>query len=184
MASSSLEIKELDLPGVLLLQPKRYDDARGFFVETFHHKDLAAVGITSAFVQDNLSYSKKNVLRGMHFQKKPHAQAKLVRCVSGEIYDVVADYDRDSATFGKSVAVHLTGEKQNMLYVPPEYAHGFCVLSNEAVVEYKVDDYYHPESAFGLRYDDPVFEIAWPLHDPILSEQDKKWPLLASIRDY
>ena len=178
MATFSFEIQKLDLPGVFLIQPKRYDDARGFFVETFQQEAFAAAGITHAFVQDNLSFSKKNVLRGLHFQKKPHAQAKLVRCASGEIYDVAADHNPDSATFGKHVAVTLSGEKQTMLYVPAEYVHGFCVLSDEAIVEYKVSDYYHPECASGVRYDDPVFNIAWPVSDPVLSEQDKQWPVL------
>ena len=181
---SNFEAKELNLPGVLLLQPKRYDDARGFFVETFHHDALAAAGIADVFVQDNLSYSKKNVLRGLHFQKKPHAQAKLVRCVSGEIYDVAADHNPDSATFGRHIAVTLSGETQAMLYIPAIYAHGFCVLSDDALVEYKVDDYYHPESAHGVRYNDPVFASAWPVLELILSEQAMKWPLLAPVRDY
>lgn len=178
MSTPSFEIHELELPGVLLIQPKRHDDARGFFVETFQQEIFATAGITYPFVQDNLSFSKKNVLRGLHFQKKPHAQAKLVRCVSGEIYDVAADPDLASPTFGKSVGVTLSSEKQTMLYVPAEYVHGFCVLSEEAIVEYKVSEYYHPECAFGVRYDDPTFAIAWPVHNPVLSPQDQKLPML------
>lgn len=178
MTKSSFEIRELDLPGVLMIQPKRWDDIRGFFVETFHQEALMAAGITHPFVQDNLSFSKKGVLRGLHFQKSPHAQAKLVRCALGEIFDVAADHNPDSATFGKYVSVTLSGEKQNMLYVPAEYAHGFCVLSGDAIVEYQVSTYYHPESASGFRYDDPVFNIAWPVHSPLLSEQDQKLPTL------
>jgi dTDP-4-dehydrorhamnose 3,5-epimerase len=178
MKTYSFEVEELDLPGVFLIQSKRWDDNRGFFIETFHQEALAAVGITHSFVQDNLSFSKKNVLRGLHFQKKPHAQAKLVRCASGEIYDIAVDYNPNSATFGKSVAVTLSGEKQNMLYIPAEYAHGFCTLSDEAIVEYKVSDYYHPECASGIRYDDDAFNIAWPVSDPILSKQDIQLPLL------
>lgn len=178
MTHSSFEIHELDLPGVLLIQPKRWDDARGFFVETFQQEAFAAAGITHPFVQDNLSFSRKNVLRGLHFQKKPHGQAKLVRCVSGEIFDVAADPNPDSATFGKHVAVTLSSEKQNMLYVPAHYVHGFCVLSDEAIVEYKVSDYYHPECAFGVRYDDPVFGIEWPVQSPVLSPQDEKLSIL------
>ena len=178
MTKSSFEIQELELPGVLLVQPKRWDDDRGFFLETFHQETLAAAGITHSFVQDNLSFSKKGVLRGLHFQKAPHAQAKLVRCTSGEIFDVVADHDPDSPTFGKYIAATLSGEKQNMLYIPAAYAHGFCVLSGEAIVEYKVSDYYHPECASGVRYNDPVFAIAWPIEDPILSAQDTQWPTL------
>jgi dTDP-4-dehydrorhamnose 3,5-epimerase len=178
MTQFSFEIQKLDLPGVLLLQPKRYDDDRGFFMETFRQEALAAVGITDLFVQDNISFSRKNVLRGLHFQKDPHGQAKLVRCVSGEIFDVAADPDPASPTFGKHVAVTLSGDTQTMLYVPAQYVHGFCVLSDEALVEYKVSDYYHPECASGVRYDDPTFSIAWPVHDPLLSEQDRRLPLL------
>jgi len=178
IATSSFEIQALDLPGVLLIQPKCHGDERGFFVETFQREAFAAVGITHPFVQDNLSFSKKNVLRGLHFQKKPHAQAKLVRCASGEIFDVIADHNPDSATFGKYVSAILSSEKQTMLYVPAEYAHGFCVLSDEAIVEYKVSDYYHPESAFGVRYDDPTLHIEWPVSAPILSAQDAQWPML------
>jgi dTDP-4-dehydrorhamnose 3,5-epimerase len=147
-------------------------------METFHEDALAAAGITHPFVQDNLSFSRKNVLRGLHYQKKPHAQAKLVRCVSGAVYDVAADHNADSPTFGKFVAVTLSSEKQTRLYVPAGYLHGFCVLSDEALFEYKVNDYYHPECAFGVRYDDPVFGITWPVSEPILSEQDTQLPLL------
>jgi dTDP-4-dehydrorhamnose 3,5-epimerase len=178
MAQSSFEIQELELPGVLLIQPKLWRDDRGFFVETFQEEALAAAGITHPFVQDNLSFSKKGVLRGMHFQKAPHAQAKLVRCVSGKILDVVADHNPDSPTFGKHIAVELSGQMQNILYVPAEYAHGFCVLSDEALVEYKVSDYYHPECVSGVRYDSPAFSIAWPVNDPVLSEQDTNLPTL------
>ena len=128
MATSSFQIRELELPGVLLIEPKLWRDERGFFAETFHEEALKAAGITHPFVQDNLSFSKKNVVRGLHFQKAPHAQAKLVRCVSGEILDVVADHNPDSPTFGRHVAVKLSGDTQAMLYVPAGYAHGFCVL--------------------------------------------------------
>lgn len=178
MARSSFEIKELELPGVLLIQLKRFEDTRGFFMETFHQEAFAAAGITVTFVQDNITYSRKNVLRGLHFQTEPHAQAKLVRCVSGEICDVVVDYHPESATFRKSIMVTLLGDTQAVLYVPAGYAHGFCVLSDGALIEYKVDDYYHPECASGVRYDDPVFHIEWPVSDPILSKQDTQWPLL------
>jgi len=179
MARSSFEIHELGLPGVLLIQSKRWDDNRGFFVETFHQETLMAAGITHPFVQDNLSFSKKSVLRGLHFQKKPHAQAKLVRCAFGKILDVIADHNLDSPTFGKHVAATLSGDTQAMLYVPAQYAHGFCIISEEAIVEYKVSDYYHPESASGVRYDSPAFGIVWPVTNPVLSEQDVQLPALA-----
>jgi len=182
MARSSFEIQKLNLPGVLLIQPKRWEDERGFFMETFHKEALMAAGITDEFVQDNLSYSKKNVLRGLHYQKAPHAQVKLIRCVSGKIFDVVADYDPASATFGTYVSTILSGDTQAILYVPKQYVHGACVLSDEAILEYKVDDYYYPECVAGVRYDDPAFNITWPVENPILSEQDKSWQLLPKRR--
>ena len=176
MPHSSFEINKLDLPGVLLIQPKRWDDERGFFMETFHKTAMAAAGVTAEFVQDNVSFSRKGVLRGL--QKAPHAQTKLVRCVFGKIFDVVADCDRTSATFGKYVSVSLSGETQAMLYIPKKYVHGICVLSDEAILEYKVSDYYHPECVTGIAYNSHVLNIPWPITDPILSEQDKRWPIL------
>ena len=176
--SHSFEIHELDLPGVFLFIPKRWDDSRGFFVETFHQEALFGVGIKHPFVQDNLSFSKKRVLRGLHLQKPPHAQAKLVRCAYGQVFDVAVDPDPNSPTFGKHVSAKLSGKDQNMLYVPGQYAHGFCVLSEEAVVEYKVSDYYHPGSAIGFAYNDPAFSIPWPVQKPTLSTQDAAFPHL------
>ncbi|MGH7141430.1 MAG: dTDP-4-dehydrorhamnose 3,5-epimerase [Minisyncoccia bacterium] len=177
MSESFFVITELELPGVLFIRPKVQLDNRGFFAETFREEAMAAAGITRPFVQDNLSFSKKGVLRGLHFQRPPHVQAKLVRCAAGKIFDVVVDFEPESRTFGKSTSAVLSGKMQCMLYVPGRYAHGFCALSGEALVEYKVDDYYHPESASGVRYDDPAFDIFWPMPDLILSEQDKNWPL-------
>lgn len=178
MAQSSFEIRELDLPGVLLIQPKKRGDERGFFMETFHKEVMAAAGIIVEFVQDNVSFSRKGVLRGMHYQTAPHAQDKLVRCVYGNIFDVVADCDRASATFGKHISVSLSGETQVMLYVPKKYVHGICVLSDEAILEYKVSDYYHPECIAGIAYNSKILNIPWPITEPILSEQDKKWEAL------
>lgn len=178
MSSSSFEIKELELPGVLLIQPKKWSDERGFFMETFHKEAMTAAGITVEFVQDNVSFSRKGVLRGLHYQIAPHAQDKLVRCAYGELFDVVADCDHASATFGKHVSVSLSGETQAMLYIPKKYVHGMCVLSDEAILEYKVSDYYHPECIAGVAYNSSVLNIPWPITDPILSEQDKKWEAL------
>lgn len=178
---TSFTAKELALPGVLLITPKLFPDSRGFFVETFHKEALAAAGITDVFVQDNLSLSRRGVVRGLHYQKTPHAQAKLVRCASGKIFDVVADHDPASATFGVSVSVELSGDTQAMLYVPGRYAHGFCAVSDEAIIEYKVSDYYAPECAGGVAYNSPLFAVQWPVTDPILSAQDKLWPVLSKI---
>ena len=168
----------LALPGVLRIRPQRFDDARGFFAETFQEEAFAGFGVSDRFVQDNLSFSKQGVLRGLHFQRPPHAQAKLVRCLSGEIFDVAADFDPASPTYGQHVSARLSGETNEMLYVPARYAHGFCVLSESAFVEYKVSAFYHPECAGGVRYSDPVFSIPWPVLAPILSEQDQSWPAL------
>ena len=178
MAQSSFEIRELELPGVLFIQPKKRGDARGFFVETFQKEALAAAGIVDEFVQDNLSFSRKGVLRGLHYQKAPYEQVKLVRCTHGEIFDVVADYNPTSATFGKYVSVILSGDTQAMIYVPKQYVHGICVVSEEAILEYKMTEYYHPESVAGIAYNSKALNIPWPVTNPILSEQDKNWPEL------
>jgi dTDP-4-dehydrorhamnose 3,5-epimerase len=174
-------VVELALPGVLSIAPRLFRDERGFFVETYNERAFVESGITTKFVQDNLSYSKKGVLRGLHYQSPPHAQVKLVRCAYGEILDVVADIDPRSPTFGQHIKVPLSAKSAHILYVPGEYAHGFCVLSDEALVEYKVSDFYAPEHAGGVRYDDPILSVQWPILDPILSEQDKKWPMLKNI---
>lgn len=175
---SLFSVTELSLPGVLLITPSLFKDGRGFFVETYNEQAFAHCGITARFVQDNLSYSTHKVLRGLHRQLEPHAQDKLVRCARGEIFDVAADVDSVSSTYGKHISVTLSAENGNMLFIPGRYAHGFCVLSIEALVEYKVTDVYTPEAATGVRFDDPVLGISWPITDPILSEQDRNWPSL------
>jgi len=141
------------------------------------------LGVTTHFVQDYTSYSARHVIRGLHFQAPPHAQDKLVRCSQGEIFDVVADRDPRSSTYGRHVSTVLTGALQSMLFIPGHYAHGFCVISDGAMIEYKMSEYYHPESASGVRYDDPTFTIAWPVSNPILSEQDTQWPLLQRLQN-
>lgn len=176
MADTSLfEVEELALPGVLKLTPKIFADDRGFLTATYVSDAFATLGITAAFVQDNSSHSRKGVIRGMHFQRPPHAQDKLVRCAHGEVLDVAADHDPSSPTYGMHVVVTLTDKDQTLLYIPGKYAHGFCVLSDEAVVEYKMNDTYHPECAGGVPYNDPALNIPWPITDPILSKQDTSW---------
>lgn len=171
-------ITKLVLPGVLLITPSIFNDKRGFFVETYNKEVFAQLGVVTEFVQDNLSYSVQNVLRGMHRQLAPNAQDKLVRCTRGEIFDVAADVDRASKTFGQHVSVTLTAENGNMLFVPGQYVHGFCVIGSEAIVEYKVSSVYAPESATGVRYNDPTLAISWPVACPILSAQDVALPLI------
>lgn len=176
--NEAFKIQELALPGVLLLTPRVLRDSRGFFVETYNERTLAPFGIRDRFVQDSLSHSAKGVLRGLHMQRAPHGQIKLVRCAAGEIFDVAADCDPNSKTYGKHTATRLKSKEATMLYIPAKYHHGFCVISEEATVEYKVGDFYAPESATGIRFDDPVLNIPWPVTDPILSDQDKSWPFL------
>ncbi|MDO8575789.1 MAG: dTDP-4-dehydrorhamnose 3,5-epimerase [bacterium] len=171
-------VTRLALPDVLLISPEVRRDNRGFSVNVYSPTDFAACGIATVFAEDFTSRSKKEVLRGLHFQRAPHAQDKLVRCAKGEIFDVAADCDPSSPTYGQYVSMHLTDKEQKMLYIPGKYAHGFCVMSDEAIVEYKLSDTYHPESVGGARYDDPLFAIEWPITDLILSEQDKSWASL------
>jgi dTDP-4-dehydrorhamnose 3,5-epimerase len=173
-------IEELALSGVLKVTPKVFIDERGASSVTYTPEAFEGLGIRSKFVQDYFSRSRKGVIRGMHFQRAPHAQDKLVRCVYGEIFDVAIDHDPASPMYGTSVSAILRADEQSMLFIPGRYAHGFCVLSDEAIVEYKLSDMYHPESAGGVRYDDPVFGIRWPSTEPIVSQQDISWPLLGN----
>ncbi len=174
MRDTSLSATPFDLPGVLLITPERFDDERGYFIETFNPDFFGKIGVSDTFVQDAVSRSKRGVIRGLHFQRPPHAQAKLVRCGAGEIFDVVADVDPASPTYGTHVSVTLSGDTQAMLYVPGRYAHGFSVMSEVALVEYKLEPVW-PESAAGARYDDPVLAIPWPIERPILSAKDLSW---------
>ena len=156
-----------------------FADDRGFFLETYTEREFAAAGIAARFVQDNQSRSKRRVLRGLHYQLD-HPQGKLVRVTRGKIFDVAADIRAGSPTFGKWVGVVLDDEKKQALWIPAGFAHGFCVLSDEADVVYKATDFYTPSSEKGIRWDDPMLGIQWPIKDPILSEKDRNYPLLSS----
>lgn len=177
MKNNSFTIIELSLPGVLRIEPHILNDERGFSVNVSLDKVLSDRGITTSFTQDLSSYSRKDVLRGLHFQHSPHTQNKLVRCVNGKIFDVTVDCDKQSPTFGQHVSVTLKGDEQILLYIPGIYAHGYCVLSDGAVVESKLGAY-NPELMGGARFDDPIFNINWPITNPILSKTDKSWPSL------
>ncbi|MGQ5712408.1 dTDP-4-dehydrorhamnose 3,5-epimerase [Desulforudis sp. DRI-14] len=168
----------LTIPDVILVEPKVFGDERGFFMETYNYRDFAAFGIRAVFVQDNHSLSRGPVLRGLHYQKDPIAQAKLVRCIRGAIFDVAVDIRRGSPTYGKWVGVELSAENKRQLYIPRGFAHGFCVLSYVAEVVYKVDNYYSPEHDRGIIYDDPDIGITWPVAQPILSPKDARLPRL------
>jgi dTDP-4-dehydrorhamnose 3,5-epimerase len=168
------------LEGLLILQPKVFADERGFFLETYHSLRYRDAGIETSFVQDNLSFSKKNVLRGLHFQIS-QPQVKLVQVISGEIFDVAVDIRPGSSTFGKWTGVVLSEANKHQLLVPEGFAHGFCVLSESARVAYKCSTYYNPEDEGGIRWSDPEIGIDWPIKDPILSEKDRILPRLSEI---
>jgi dTDP-4-dehydrorhamnose 3,5-epimerase len=161
-----------DLPGVVLIEPVIHRDARGFFLETFHAAKYAAAGLPAAFMQDNHSASIGGTLRGLHLQlRKP--QGKLVRVIEGAIWDVAVDARPDSPTFGRWTAAMLSAENHLQLYLPPGFAHGFCVLSDKAQVSYKCTELYDPADEVGIAYDDPNLNIHWPVDDPILSDRDR-----------
>lgn len=169
----------LAIPEVILVKPERFGDSRGFFMETYQYETFAANGIAPRFLQDNYSRSAKGVLRGLHYQKDPFAQGKLLKVVIGEIFDVAVDIRRGSPTFGQWVGERLSAENGRLLYVPPGFAHGFCVLSDSADLIYKATNYYKPETDRGIIWNDPQISIEWPITDPTLSAKDGKLPPLA-----
>ncbi len=169
-----------DIEGLYAITPKVFGDERGYFLETYHFEEFKEEGLDMVFVQDNQSMSKKGVLRGLHFQKS-FPQGKLVRVISGEVYDVAVDLRKDSKTFGKWHGIVLSGEKKNMFYVPEGFAHGFLVMSETAEFTYKCTNYYHPEDEGGIAWDDETLAITWPIMENmevVLSEKDKKHPTL------
>jgi dTDP-4-dehydrorhamnose 3,5-epimerase len=172
-----VKISETELPGVLLLEPKRFGDDRGFFMELFHEKRYAEAGIPGPFVQDNFSRSARGILRGLHFQQ-PQAQGKLVQVFAGAVYDVAVDIRRGSPTFGRWVGVELSADNRRQLWVPPGFAHGFCVLSESADFHYKCTDFYSPASEHGIAWNDPDLGIPWPVKSPLLSPKDSVAPRL------
>ena len=177
-----MKLTETGFKDLYLLEPRVFEDSRGFFMESFNANVLRDLGLDYKFIQDNQSYSKQGVLRGLHYQNPPYAQTKLVRVLSGTILDVVVDLRKDQPTFGKHYSVELSAESKLQLYVPKGFAHGFSVLSNSAEILYKCDNGYHPTSEGGLLYNDPVLKIDWGLpEDKIsLSDKDKVNPVLAN----
>ena len=172
------DFRQLEIPGIILIQPKVMADNRGSFLELYKHTDFVHAGIPEYFVQENYSRSVRGTLRGLHYQKKPKAQGKLVCCISGTIFDVAVDIRTGSPHYGKWAGVELSGEKRRMLYVPPGFAHGFEVLSESAEVMYKCTEEYSPADDRGIVWNDPDIHISWPVTDPILSARDKTHPLL------
>ncbi len=179
-----MNVVSTELEGVLIIEPRVFSDRRGWFFENYNRREFVAAGIDAVFVQDNHSKSCARTVRGMHFQAPPHAQAKLVRVVVGEIYDVVVDIRRASTTYGRWHGITLSARDHRMLYVPEGFAHGFCVLSETAEVCYKCSDFYAPETGRGIRWDDPTLGIDWPVAAPILSAQDRAHPLLRDLAPF
>ena len=167
------------LPGVLIIEPRVFGDERGYFMETYNAADFEKAGVACAFVQDNQSKSRMGVLRGLHVQRT-HPQAKLVRVISGEVFDVAVDCRAGSDTYGQWVGLHLSAENKRQFFIPKGFAHGFLTISETAEFCYKCDDFYHPEDEAGFLYNDPVFQIEWPaLSAPyLLSEKDLAYPLI------
>ena len=176
-----MRVLPTDLPGVLVVEPDVFRDPRGYFLETFHERKYREAGIPHGFVQDNQSRSLRGTLRGMHAQlKKP--QGKLIRAVHGEIFDVAVDIRPDSPTFGKWTAATLSADNFRQMFIPPGFAHGFCVLSDSAEIAYKCTDFYDRQDEIGFRWNDPSVGIRWPVGDPLLSERDAALPALAELR--
>lgn len=175
-----MNIANLDIPDVKLITPRVFPDDRGFFLQTSHERQYREAGIDARFVQDNWSRSTKGVLRGLHYQLK-NFQAKLVYVIRGEVLDVAVDIRRGSPTFGKWVGAVLSDKNYHQLYVPKGFAHGFCVLSEEADFIYKCDDFYTPGDEYGIRWNDPDVGIDWPLDAPVLAKKDLSAPLLRDV---
>jgi dTDP-4-dehydrorhamnose 3,5-epimerase len=179
-----MKVSATELDGVKLIEPRVFGDERGFFMESWNARAFAAAGLDEAFVQDNHSRSRKGVLRGLHYQIE-HAQGKLVRCVAGEVFDVVVDLRRSSSTFGRAFGLALSSENRRMLWVPPGFAHGFLVMSEFADFLYKTTDYWYPEHERTLLWNDPALGIAWPLAgEPVLTAKDAAGTPLAAASLY
>jgi dTDP-4-dehydrorhamnose 3,5-epimerase len=175
-----MKVTETKLSGVIIVEPKVFGDSRGFFQETWQKARYEEIGIRENFVQDNLSFSTRGVLRGLHYQN-PNTQGKLVSVIDGEVFDVAVDIRVGSPTFGKWEGVHLSGENHRQLWVPSGFAHGFCVLSDTAYFMYKCTDVYNPIAEGGILWNDPDIGIEWPLQEVILSEKDKTYLQLKDI---
>jgi dTDP-4-dehydrorhamnose 3,5-epimerase len=172
---------QTDLPGLVLIQAKAFHDPRGYFMELFNADSLKNCGIEENFLQDNLSYSSKGTLRGLHYQAPPHAQGKLVTVLQGTVLDVVLDIRKGSPTYGQCGAFELSEHNRQMLYVPPGFAHGFSVLSDTALFHYKCTRVYHKASEGGVLWNDPDLHVDWKVQNPIISDKDTQLPLLKNL---
>jgi dTDP-4-dehydrorhamnose 3,5-epimerase len=176
------KFERLEIKDVILIKPKSFSDERGYFLELFKESEFAKADIKENFVQDNYSYSKKNVIRGLHYQESPFSQGKLIKVLKGKVLDVAVDIRIDSPTFKKWVSVILSEENNNMLYIPEGFAHGFAVLSQDAYFLYKCTKEYSPLYEKGIRYNDTELAIDWGVKNPIVSEKDMELPLLKDIK--
>lgn len=170
-----MKVIKTDIEGVVIIEPQLFGDSRGYFMESYSERDFARLVAPVRFVQDNESRSRYGVVRGLHYQQEPYSQSKLVRCLEGRVLDVAVDIRPKSPTYGKYVAVELSADNHRQLFIPKGFAHGFAVLSKEALFAYKCDEFYHPEAECGIAWDDPTLSIDWglPKEDIILSEKDK-----------
>lgn len=175
-----MRVIETDIEGVVIIEPEVFGDSRGYFMESFSQRAFDREVAPVRFVQDNRSYSRYGVVRGLHYQKEPYSQSKLVSCVVGRVLDVAVDIREGSPTYGKYVALELSAENRRQLFIPKGFAHGFAVLSEEALFEYKCDEFYHPEAECGIAWDDPTIGIDWrlPKEDIILSPKDANYKRL------
>jgi dTDP-4-dehydrorhamnose 3,5-epimerase len=177
--------KETKLKGAYLIEIEPIEDERGVFARSFCLKEFERYGLNPRIVQCNISYNeKKGTLRGMHYQIPPHEEAKLVRCTMGAIYDVIIDLRPDSATYKQWIAMELAAKNHQMLYVPEGFAHGFETLSDRTEVFYQISEFYHPECARGVRWNDPAFSIEWPFSEIIVSDKDNRWPVFDENSTY
>ena len=178
-----MEIIKTDIEGLIIIKPQIFKDSRGYFFESFSQREFNEKVTPIQFVQDNESCSSYGVMRGLHFQKPPYSQSKLVRCVKGSVLDVAIDIRKSSPTYGKHVAVELSAENHLQFFIPKGFAHGFAVLSEEAIFQYKCDEFYTPQSEGGIQLMDESLGINWPIstNDAILSDKDKKYPKLSEI---
>jgi dTDP-4-dehydrorhamnose 3,5-epimerase len=177
-----MDFEHLNLPGVVLFHTARHGDERGFFMERYKRSRLLAGGVDATFVQSNISYSRKDILRGIHYQAPPAGQGKLLQVLQGAIFDVVVDVEPDSPHFGEFLTIEISASNGDLLYVPPRYGHAFCTLSDKTLLLYDVTYEYAPEQERGVLWNDPTLAIPWPVTDPVISAKDKQLPMLSSVR--
>ncbi|MBX7205185.1 MAG: dTDP-4-dehydrorhamnose 3,5-epimerase [Bacteroidia bacterium] len=177
-----MEVKTTPIQGLLIIQPKVFTDARGYFFESYSEKLFKQHGIDAHFVQDNQSLSQKGALRGLHFQAPPYEQGKLVRVIKGAVLDVVVDIRKNSPTYGEHFSLELSEKNFLMLWVPPGFAHGFATIENDTIFVYKCTNLYHKESEGGIKWNDPDLNINWGVSDPIVSDKDRELGLLKNLR--